>query len=53
MAKFEGWFTESNEDDLKGYVKSYPAEEMEAYKVSLLVNSPKNDVPQSLLPLAG
>lgn len=52
-AKFEGWLTESNEDALKTYLKSYPAEEMEAYKVSLLVNSPKNDVPQCLLPLAG
>lgn len=32
-------------------LKSYPAQEMEAYAVSLRVNSPSHDTPECLLPL--
>jgi putative SOS response-associated peptidase YedK len=33
-------------------MQPYPAEELEAYRVSPLVNSPKNDVPECMAPLA-
>ena len=32
-------------------LKRYPAEEMEYFKVSTIVNSPKNDVPECLIPV--
>jgi putative SOS response-associated peptidase YedK len=36
---------EANPQELSAYLKPYPAGEMEAYPVSMLVNSPQNDVP--------
>jgi len=32
-------------------LKPYPAEEMECFKVSTIVNSPKNDIPECITPL--
>lgn len=32
-------------------LKPYPAQEMECYKVSTIVNSPKNDAPECLIPV--
>lgn len=32
-------------------LRPYPTEKMEAYEVSTLVNSPKNDIPECLVPL--
>ncbi len=37
-------------DDLQSLLVPYPAEEMEAYPVSTLVNSPANDRPEVVLP---
>ncbi|ALJ00161.1 SOS response-associated peptidase [Rufibacter tibetensis] len=45
----------SNTDDVARLVellRPYPAEEMKAYPVSALVNSPKNDVPSVLEPVS-
>ena len=36
--------------DLKNLLVPYPADEMEAYPVSTLVNSPANDLPELILP---
>ena len=38
---------------LDGLLKSYPAEEMEAYPVSRLVNRPSNDSPDCIAPVEG
>ena len=37
-------------DNLKPLIKSYPAEEMNAYPVSTLVNKPANDMPELVVP---
>jgi putative SOS response-associated peptidase YedK len=45
---------ESGEADLQqlaGLLKPYPAEQMQAYPVSPLVNSPKNDLPEVIRPV--
>lgn len=39
-------------DDLRQLLRPYPAEALEAYAVSRLVNSPRNDVPEVLRPFA-
>jgi putative SOS response-associated peptidase YedK len=41
----QSWITPNQEQSLAGLLKPYPAEMMEAWPVSNLVNSPKNDVP--------
>ncbi len=48
------WLEPSEVDPagLVGLLDSYPAEEMMAYPVSTLVNDPKNEVPDCVLPLA-
>jgi len=38
-----------NPDDVVELLKPYPSEEMECFKVSTIVNSPKNDIPQCLI----
>jgi putative SOS response-associated peptidase YedK len=38
-------------EDLAPLLKPYPAEEMEAYPVSKMVNSPQNDLPECILPI--
>ncbi|MGG4550636.1 SOS response-associated peptidase [Rossellomorea marisflavi] len=47
------WLDPSNQavDELKSLLVPYPAEEMELYAVSELINSPKNDVADVLSPL--
>jgi putative SOS response-associated peptidase YedK len=40
-------------DLLRPLLRPYPAQEMEAHPVSRLVNSPGNDTPQCIEPLAG
>ncbi|MRG28751.1 SOS response-associated peptidase [Laceyella tengchongensis] len=51
---YETWLHPDMEDLalLKSLLQPYPADEMEAYPVSTRVNSPKNDDPSILLPLA-
>jgi putative SOS response-associated peptidase YedK len=39
------WLTSDHTGDLEKLLQPYPAEEMEAYPVSRLVNSPANDNP--------
>ncbi|UTE73092.1 SOS response-associated peptidase [Rossellomorea marisflavi] len=50
---YDRWLDPSNQavDKLKSLLVPYPAEEMELYPVSELVNSPKNDVADVLSPL--
>lgn len=52
-ADYDRWLDPSNQavDKLKSLLVPYPAEEMELYPVSELVNSPKNDVAAVLSPL--
>lgn len=40
------WLTNDNTDDLMKILQPSPADEMEAYPVSRLVNNPANDTPQ-------
>ncbi len=40
-----------NPPDLKGLLVPYPAEEMQAFPVSILVNSPANDLPEVVVPV--
>lgn len=46
----KAWLTDDNTDFLQTLLKSYPENEMTAYPVSKLVNSPVNDVPELLKP---
>jgi putative SOS response-associated peptidase YedK len=50
----EAWLDEGTKDAAKltQYLKPYPAEAMIAHPVSILVNSPKNDRPECILPIA-
>ncbi len=50
---YDRWLDPSNQgvDELKSLLVPYPAQEMELYAVSELVNSPKNDVADVLSPL--
>lgn len=43
------WLTNDNTDDLVKILQPYPADEMEAYPVSRLVNSPANDTPEVIV----
>jgi putative SOS response-associated peptidase YedK len=53
-AAFTGWLdpAEKTPDLLSPLLQPYPAEEMMFYPVSRLVNSPANDSPECILPLA-
>jgi putative SOS response-associated peptidase YedK len=42
---------ERNPDQLQGLLKPYPAEQMTAYLVSRVVNSPQNDTPDCIAPV--
>ena len=42
---------ERNPDQLQGLLKPYPAEQMTAYPVSRVVNSPQNDTPNCIVPV--
>jgi putative SOS response-associated peptidase YedK len=39
--------------ELRGLLVPLPSEEMEAFEVSTLVNSPRNDSPECVRPIAG
>jgi putative SOS response-associated peptidase YedK len=51
---YELWLDPSNQDleELGALLQAYPADEMEAYQVSRLVNSPKNNSPELIRPVA-
>jgi len=42
---------EARSETLQALLQPYPAQEMEAFPVSTLVNSPSNDVPDCVLPI--
>jgi putative SOS response-associated peptidase YedK len=44
---------ERNPDQLQELLKPYPAEQMTAYPVSRIVNSPQNDTPDCIIPVKG
>ncbi len=50
---YEFWLDSNNQADveLKKLLLPFPSDEMEAYRVSSLVNSPKNDSPDCLKPM--
>lgn len=50
VAEYDRWLTASPLQ-VKGLMKPYDADEMEAYPVSTLVNSPRNEVPDCIDPL--
>jgi putative SOS response-associated peptidase YedK len=43
--------SEQRPEDLQKFLKPYPAEEMKAFPVSRLVNSPEKDTPQCIQPV--
>ncbi len=45
------WINESDVEVLKSLLKPYPADQMTAYPISKLVNSPANDLPEILNPV--
>jgi putative SOS response-associated peptidase YedK len=51
---YETWLTPGEQDTelLSSLLKPYPPEAMVAYPVSTLVNDPKNELPDCILPLA-
>lgn len=50
--QYDTWLQDSTpEHSLQQILMPYPAEEMEAYRVSAEVNSPKNDAPICILPV--
>jgi len=50
---YDAWLdpVKKSPDELSRWLKPYPASEMTAYAVSTLVNSPKNDVPECIVPV--
>jgi len=44
----KAWLGDSDPVELQSFLKPYPADLMDAYPVSKLVNSPRNDVPEIL-----
>ena len=52
---YDWWLdpSEQSSNQLDGLLKPYPAEEMEAYPVSRLVNRPSNDSPDCIAPADG
>ncbi|MCX6280590.1 MAG: SOS response-associated peptidase [Bacteroidetes bacterium] len=46
------WLSPLPESELLDLLKPYPPEEMKAYKISRLVNSPKNDSAEVLIPVS-
>lgn len=51
---YDRWLdpSERKPDELMDLLQPYPDRELEAYPVSKLVNSPQNDVPECIMPLA-
>ena len=54
-AAYSQWLAPGEQDptDLLGLLRPYPEEEMSAYPISRLVNDPRNESPDCILPLAG
>ncbi len=52
-AAYKDWLDpeERAPESLMKWLSPYPADEMEAYPVSRLVNSPQNDIPECVQPL--
>ena len=52
---YDQWLDPNDQSpkQLEGLLRSYPAEEMEAYPVSRLVNRPSNDSPDCIAPVEG
>jgi putative SOS response-associated peptidase YedK len=52
-SSYEQWLDpgEKHPDEISQFIKSYPASEMTQYKVSTVVNSPKNNTPECIVPL--
>ena len=50
---YRPWLQEGENDPnlLKSFLKPFPSEEMEAFPVSRVVNSPKNDSAECVLPI--
>jgi len=46
------WLDDTSEATLKTLLKPYPANRMKAFAISKLVNSPKNDSPEVILPIS-
>ncbi len=46
------WLDDTNEATLQGLLKPYPADLMKAFPISKLVNSPKNDIPEVIVPIS-
>lgn len=44
------WLGKTNEDELIGMLKAFPTEKLTAFPVSKLVNSPRNDTREILIP---
>lgn len=40
-------------DDVKGLLRQFPAEQMESFPVNTLVNYPRNEQPECVVPMAG
>ena len=51
--QYDLWLDPRCQDPMKlgKLLRPYPSQEMRAYPVSTLVNNPKNDVPQCVVPL--
>ncbi len=46
------WLQSDDTDQLKALLKPYPAGEMDAYRISDRINSPRNNSPELILPLS-
>lgn len=51
IADEKRWLSPLPESELLDLLKPYPAEKMKAYRISKLVNSPKNDLAEILIPV--
>lgn len=45
------WLESNDHEKLKKLIKPYPAKKMDAYRISALVNSPRNNSPEIILPV--
>jgi putative SOS response-associated peptidase YedK len=50
---YDKWLDPSAQtpENLKPLIRPYPAEEMNAYPVSTMVNKPENDIPDLVVPV--
>ena len=47
------WLQSDDETVKRNLMKAYPAEAMDAYPVSRVVNKPQNDSPENIVPVEG